>query len=246
MDRIKGKTSEVGERPLSLYENYIHLDILLHLQNSKENQLHPDDLTFQVVHQTFELWWKTVIQLLERACEQLNARCIEQASRLIYRSVEAQMLVIQVMRQLEFISPADFLTLRAGLGDASGASSPGFRAIKRAAPVLWQAFSQALEHEHLALLDLYLHPDEHMALYTCAEMLIDFDEQLQLFRAAHFKLATRYLGPHAIGTGGSSISMLERTQNDTFFPQLWEVRGQLLVHMEQQSTVERGRPADGQ
>ncbi len=221
------------KQSLSMYERYIHLDVLLQLQNSDEEQLHPDDLMFQVVHQTFELWWKVTAQLLERAGERLNAGRAGEAARILRRAVSAQILVMQVMRQLEFVAPVDFLTIRAGLGDGSGASSPGFRAIMRAAPLLWNVFAQALEREQVNLLDLYIHPNEHIAFYECAETLIDFDEQFQLFRTAHLKLAKRYLGLHAVGTGGSSISLLERRLQDLFFPQLWEVRSQLLAQIQQ-------------
>jgi tryptophan 2,3-dioxygenase len=137
--------------------------------------------------------------------------------------------VMQSMRQLEFVSPVDFLKVRTGLGNGSGGESPGFRAILRTTPGLWDAFAAALEREGIALVDLYANPAAHATLYDCAEALTDFDETFHLFRAAHLKLAQRNLGLRAIGTGGTPMPQLERTLHDLFFPQLWEARDELLT-----------------
>ena len=43
------------------YERYLHTDEPLSLQKPAEEMLHPDELTFQVTHQSSELWcvtWK--------------------------------------------------------------------------------------------------------------------------------------------------------------------------------------------
>jgi tryptophan 2,3-dioxygenase len=234
------------QRKTTVYETYLRTDELLALQKPAGERLHPDELTFQVVHQTFELWWKATTELLTTAVEHLSRRRPDEAARALRRAVSAQAVVMQAMRQLEFVAPADFLTIRGGLGDGSGADSPGFRAILRAAPILWDAFTAALDREHLSLLDLYAQPHAHTALYDCAEALVDFDEAFHLFRAAHLKLAERNLGLRAIGTGGTPMPALERTLHDLLFPPLWEVRDQLL-HQVQQSTgslpaAENGRP----
>ena len=139
------------------------------------------------------------------------------------------------MRQLEFVAPADFLIIRTGLGDGSGGDSPGFRAILRTAPALWDAFAAAIERAGLTLPDLYAAPRAHAALYDCAEALTDFDEAFHLFRAAHLKLAQRNLGLRAIGTGGTPMPQLERTLHDLLFPPLWEARDALLERANQQS-----------
>ena len=60
-----------------------------------------------------------------------------------------------------------------------------------------------------------------------AEGLTDYDEVFQVFRAQHFKLAQRMIGPGSIGTGGTPMEILERTLKDKFYPELWEVRNQL-------------------
>ncbi len=219
----------------TVYETYLRTDELLALQKPPDERLHPDELTFQVVHQTFELWWKVTGDLLAAAAEDLKRGQPGEAAHALRRAVSAQDVVMRAMRQLEFVSPADFLTIRTGLGDGSGADSPGFRAILRAAPSLWDAFASALDREHVTLLALYADPHAHAALYDCAESLVDFDEAFHLFRAAHLKLAQRNLGLRAIGTGGTPMPALERTLSDLLFPPLWEVRDQLLEHSQRRA-----------
>ena len=57
------------QRKQTGYEEYLRTDDLLALQKGDEERLHPDELTFQVVHQTFELWWKMTVQQLRTATE---------------------------------------------------------------------------------------------------------------------------------------------------------------------------------
>jgi tryptophan 2,3-dioxygenase len=227
----------------TVYETYLRTDELLALQKPDAERLHADELTFQVVHQTFELWWKVTTQQLTIAYERLSQRRPDEAAHALRRAVTAQGVVMQAMRQLEFVAPADFLTIRSGLGDGSGADSPGFRAILRVAPALWDAFMEALDREGVSLLDLYAEPHApgRAALYDCAEVLVDFDEAFHLFRAAHLKLAQRNLGLRAIGTGGTPMPALERTLHDLLFPPLWEVRDQLLERMHAGAQVQDGR-----
>lgn len=223
------------QRKQTVYEEYLRTDDLLALQKGDEERLHPDELTFQVVHQTFELWWKMTVQQLRTATEALRAGQSFDAARAIRRAVSAQAVVAQALRQLEFVAPVDFLTIRVGLGDGSGADSPGFRAILRSAPELWDAFSAAVFREGLTLLALYSDPKSHPALYDCAEGLTDFDETFHLFRAAHLKLAERNLGLRAIGTGGTPMPALEKTLRDLLFLPLWETRDELLEQRQRET-----------
>lgn len=218
---------------LTTYERYVRTDELLRLQTPPEAQVHPDELTFQVVHQTIELWWKMTAQQLDLAADRLRDGATTQAARALRRAVSAQVVVMAAERQLELVAPRDFLIIRGGLGDGSGADSPGFRTILRRAPALWQAFTTALDRAGATLLEVYAAPEAHAALYECAEALTDFDEHFHLFRAAHLKLAERNLGLRAVGTGGTPMSSLQRTLGDLLFPQLWEVRDALLDRTQQ-------------
>jgi len=202
---------------------------LLTLQKSPTDRLHPDELVFQITHQTFELWWKLTVELMERATALLGENRFEDATQAIGRAVAAQEVTGAAMRQLELLPPADFLVIRAGLGDGNGGDSPGFRAILAHAPVLWEAFAAALERAGVNLVDLYAAPRKRYAMYACAEALTDFDERFNLFRAAHLKLAQRHLGLQSRGTGGTPMAALERTLLDLFFPELWQARDALVA-----------------
>jgi tryptophan 2,3-dioxygenase len=210
------------------YETYLRTDELLSLQKPPEQRLHPDELTFQVVHQTFELWWKITVDELRAAATWLRQSRANEAAHALRRSVSAGGVLMAAMRQLEYVSPKDFLVIRAGLGNGSGGESPGFRAILRTVPDVWDSFVFALKEAGITLVDLYLEPGKHPELYECAEELTDFDEQFHLFRAAHLKLAQRHLGLRAVGTGGTPMPSLEKTLHDLFFPELWEARDELL------------------
>jgi tryptophan 2,3-dioxygenase len=228
------------QRRLTTYERYLRTDELLALQKPAAERLHPDELTFQTVHQTFELWWKVPLQQFNMASALLSDEEYPQAAWALRRAVTAQTVVMHALRQLEFITPADFLIIRAGLEDGSGGDSPGFRAILRTAPDLWDSFSAALDRVGISLLELYTNPKAQPALYDCAEALTDFDEQFHLFRAAHLKLAERNLGLRAIGTGGTPMPALEKTLRDLLFLPLWEVRDALLAQAQRQQGQSAG------
>jgi tryptophan 2,3-dioxygenase len=227
----------------TVYERYLRTDDLLRLQKPEDDRLHPDELTFQVVHQTFELWWKVTVQQLAAAADWLKSNHPDVAAPALRRAVSQQELLRQVIRQLEFVSPVDFLIVRVGLEDGSGMDSPGFRAILRTAPALWEAFAGALARAGLTLEEVYLRRVAHLAWYECAEALLDFDEQFHLFRATHLKLAERNLGMRAVGTGGTPVGALERTLRDLLFPELWGVRDALLADAQRREAAHDGEPA---
>ncbi len=214
------------------YERYLRTEELLALQKAPAERLHADELVFQITHQTFELWWKLTLELLAAATDALHAGDFEDASQALRRAVAAQEVVRAAMRQLELVPPADFLVLRAGLGDGNGGDSPGFRGILRATPGLWDAFAAALDHAGVSLVDLYARPRAWPTLYACAEALTDFDEQFHLFRAAHLKLAQRHLGLQSTGTGGMPVAAMERTLHHLLFPALWQARDDLVARVQ--------------
>lgn len=215
------------------YEVYLRTEELLALQKAPAERLHPDELVFQITHQTFELWWKLTLELLAAATDALRADDFEAAATAVRRATAAQEIVRAAMRQLELVPPADFLVIRAGLGDGNGGDSPGFRGILRATPDLWDAFAAALDRADVALVDLYASPRAWPARYACAEALTDFDEQFHLFRAAHLKLAQRHLGLQSIGTGGMPVAAMERTLRHLLFPELWQARDDLVARATQ-------------
>lgn len=211
----------------TVYEKYLRTEELLSLQKPEEQLVHHDELQFQVVHQVFELWWKEADFELRTVRKLLQEFNVPQALRLMQRVVQIQHLMLANLRMLETMSPWDFHGFRLVLADGAGTDSPGFHNLMTLSPRLWDDFKALLEHEQVSLTDVYIHADHYPLLMAFAEALTDYDEVFQLFRAQHFKLAQRMIGPGSIGTGGTPMEMLERTLRDSFYPELWEVRNQL-------------------
>ena len=61
------------------YERYLRTDELLALQKSPDEQVHPDELLFQTVHQSSELWLKLGTSEVARASS--GRRCGSSGAR---------------------------------------------------------------------------------------------------------------------------------------------------------------------
>ena len=101
-----------------------------------------DELLFQTVHQSSELW-------LKLACFEVETRDCASARRRARRGSAAargaRSLCLQVHRRsqldmLEHMSPWEYQTIRRVLGHGSGFDSPGFRKVRRVSPPLGEAF----------------------------------------------------------------------------------------------------------
>ena len=68
------------------YERYTRTDELLALQKTEAERSHPDELTFQVVHQASELMMKGAAYELERALAAIQTTDFANAGRLIRRA----------------------------------------------------------------------------------------------------------------------------------------------------------------
>lgn len=221
----------------TVYERYLQTDALLSLQTPVEQLVHHDELQFQVVHQVFELWWKETAFELQSIRTLLQQYNMPSALHLLQRVVRIQHLLLENMRMLETMSPWDFHEFRKVLENGAGTDSPGFHALLRLSPPLWDDFTAVLAHEQTTLVDVYMHADRYPLLQAFAEALTDYDEVFQLFRSQHLKLAQRMIGPGSIGTGGTPMTLLERTLKDMFYPELWEVRNQLTQIASQEGLV---------
>jgi tryptophan 2,3-dioxygenase len=211
----------------SVYERYLRTEELLSLQKPENELTHHDELQFQIVHQVFELWWKETAYELHAIRSLLQSYNLPPALRLLQRVIQIQHLMMSNLRMLETMSPWDFHAFRKVLADGAGTDSPGFHALMTISPLLWDDFQALLAHEQVTLTDIYIHADHYPLLMAFAEALTDYDEVFQIFRAQHYKLAQRMIGPGSIGTGGTPMDILERTLRDMFYPDLWEVRNQL-------------------
>ncbi|MBM3898181.1 MAG: tryptophan 2,3-dioxygenase [Thaumarchaeota archaeon] len=118
-----------AKKPLS-YKGYLHIDHLLGLQKLISKPRQQDEVLFIIAHQTYELWFKLMLNELESAISHMLAGDVPEATRLIRRVVEVQKVLIQQITVLETIRPKDFLKFRTLLRPASGFQSLQFRELE--------------------------------------------------------------------------------------------------------------------
>ncbi len=209
------------------YERYLRTDDLLRLQKSPEEWVHRDELLFQCVHQTSEVWLKLAWNEVEEAGRLVAADDLAAAIRLLRRASDCMKLVTEALDMLEHMSPWEYTEVRKVLGHGSGFDSPGFREIRRVMKPLVEAFHAARERAGLSLVEVYTQGREHEDLYNLAEQLIEFDERVIVWRVRHFKVVQRTIGADVIGTQGTPVEVMGRLINHTFVPELWDVRNDL-------------------
>ncbi len=214
------------------YERYLRTDELLALQKKTEELLHPDELTFQVVHQSSELLMKGAAWELTRARDHVEAGEYDRASRLIRRALKLLEPPVSLLQVLETITPYEYHIIRAGLGHGSGLDSPGFVALLHIGPPLGEAFMSQLEKRGIGVNDLYRLHSEFLSLHDLAEELLNFDERMQAFRFHHLKLAQRIIGGDVVGTMGTPVEILQqRMERGVLYKALWEVRNEITAKM---------------
>lgn len=209
------------------YERYLRTDDLLGLQKSTDELSHPDEMIFQIVHQSSELLMKGALHDLERAFVAINEADFSQADRLIRRVNQMLQHPIDLLHVLETLSPYDYHVIRAVLGHGSGLDSPGFLGLLHIAPRLNKAFMTQLRVAKLTVEDVYRRHLQLFSLHELAEHLLDFDEKLQFFRYHHLKLAERIIGGGVIGTSGVPVEILRQRMGHSAFKELWDVRNDI-------------------
>jgi tryptophan 2,3-dioxygenase len=210
------------------YERYLRTDELLALQKSPEEMAHPDELLFQTVHQTAEMWLKLACSEIERATGHLRAGEPAAAIRLLRRSNDSMKIVIGLMDMLEHMSPWEYTRwIRPVLGHGSGFDSPGFNAVRRVSPELGSAFHELRRAAGLSVIELYQRGREFEDLYQLAELLIEWDERVTLWRIRHFKVVERVIGGQVVGTQGTPVELLEGLIHRRHYPELWDARNEL-------------------
>jgi len=219
-------------RGASDYERYLRTDELLALQKTPEQMSHPDELTFQVVHQSSELLMKGAAWELHRAHDLMDTGEYAKAARLMRRANRMLDYPISLLHILETITPYDYHIIRGGLGHGSGLDSPGFVSLLHVGPRLGEVFFRQLEATGLSVDDLYRQHSRYFDLHEVAEELLEFDERMQVFRFHHLKLAQRIIGGEVVGTMGTPVEVLrQRMEHGMLYKALWEVRNEITAKM---------------
>jgi tryptophan 2,3-dioxygenase len=214
-------------RGASDYERYLRTDELLSLQKTPDALQHRDELIFQSIHQTAEIWLKLACFEIEAAIGLIDRDEVWAAVRLLRRAIDAIDQVSAGTRLLEHIAPWDYHGVRRALGHGSGFDSPGFRATHEISPRLGAAFDRIAARRGVDAGIIYRSSHAHEDLFQLAERLLDWDTRLLLWRNLHLKMVERVIGGDVIGTQGTPVEVLGRRLDVRYFPTLWQVRNAL-------------------
>jgi tryptophan 2,3-dioxygenase len=210
------------------YERYLRTDELLSLQKTAEERTHHDELLFQTVHQSSELWLKLAVTEVEEAAAALVQDNVPPALRMLRRAVLCLQYVTTQIEMLNQMDPWEYHQIRVVLGHGSGFDSPGFRRVPHVTQHLWKAFDAVLERAGLDLETLYQHGREHEDLFALAELLTEWDERIWVWRFRHYTIVARALGEEAIGTQGTPVQVLGKLIAQRQLPKLWQTRSRLV------------------
>lgn len=205
------------------YARYMRTDVLLDLQRSPAEMLHRDELLFQVVHQSTELWLKLAVAELTEATARVGAGDPAAAEALLARATLAVRLVTDQLEMFRHLSPAAFQAMQPALGNGSGAESPGWRQVQAASRQLGRAFADCLTDREIAVAALFP-ADPAEPVHRLAEAMVEWDERVSLWRARHYEVALRVGGYAPAGAPDTPATMLAKLVGHRFFPDLRQAR----------------------
>ena len=112
------------------YSSYLRVQELLSLQTPRDSGPEHDELLFIVIHQTYELWFKTLLHEFARAGERLQAGASHDALATLGRIRTILKTLVSQVDILETMTPLQFGTFRNRLDAASGFQSAQFRELE--------------------------------------------------------------------------------------------------------------------
>jgi tryptophan 2,3-dioxygenase len=121
------------------YSSYLkvrELTSLQHLMSVEKGEPAHVEMLYIVVHQVYELWFKTILHELDSVIDifdtesQVQEGSIATAVRRLERITRIQRLLLEQVDVLETMTPLDFLDFRHHLGSASGFQSFQFRLLE--------------------------------------------------------------------------------------------------------------------
>ena len=110
------------------YGDYLHIDRIL----SSQRQLTTahDEMLFIIQHQTSELWMKLALHELDAARTAIAADHVREAFKMLARIARIFEQLNNAWDVLRTMTPSDYTTFRAGLGQSSGFQSHQYRLIE--------------------------------------------------------------------------------------------------------------------
>lgn len=112
------------------YASYLQVAELLSLQTPRNSGPEHDELLFIVIHQTYELWFKTLLHEFSHAGRLLRAGATHEALATLGRIRTILKTLVSQVDILETMTPLQFGTFRSRLDAASGFQSAQFREIE--------------------------------------------------------------------------------------------------------------------
>lgn len=211
------------EKKLTDYEKYIRTEELLALQKPPDRMVHPDELLFQTLHQSMELWLKEGCFELERVTGMIDRDELEPAGHHLRRIAMILQHLAGSLAILETMPPADYHVIRLNaLGKGSGQESPGFNAILERLPQIWPNVAALLERRKSSIPAVYKEPHRHWDLWMLLQALMQVDENFQSWRYHHFHLVRRIIGDQVKSLKGVPAAALAATTTEKMFPPLWD------------------------
>ena len=162
------------------YERYLRTDELLSLQKTPEQRAHRDELLFQTVHQSSELWLKLAWTEVERgdaaagggASSMRRSACSAAPSSACGSSTRSWTCSSRCRRGSTRATSGPYsATAAASTRPASATSAASRRS-------LGEAFHKLVPSEGLSIVELYRAGREFEELYQLAELLIEWDERV--------------------------------------------------------------------
>jgi len=117
-------------QPAVTYSSYLRVEELLDLQKPLSIGPEHDELLFIIIHQSYELWFKSILHELARTQIELEAGKTHNALALLGRVRTILKVLVSQVDILETMTPLQFNSFRDRLEAASGFQSAQFRELE--------------------------------------------------------------------------------------------------------------------
>ena len=135
------------------YGDYLSIDTILNAQHLKTGA--HDEMLFIIQHQTSELWMKLALHELDAARRMIATDRAREAFKMLARIARIFEQLNNAWDVLRTMTPSDYTTFRAGLGQSSGFQSHQYRLIE-----------YAVGNRNAAMLRPHAHRPEILVLLT--------------------------------------------------------------------------------
>lgn len=112
------------------YTNYLKIDELIKLQQLKSDPQEHDEMLFIIIHQTYELWFKQILHEFGKLRNELESGNTWNSVKTLRRILTIMKTLVSQVDILETMTPLEFNSFRAFLGQSSGFQSLQFREVE--------------------------------------------------------------------------------------------------------------------